>query len=103
MKHLYKSIGLFFLFIGSIIFFAKTIPEATAGTTKATTLQNATFPIMYIEVGDHTINTLHGYSSDLNSGKIRESITPLDTSKTFTISIDEMKAKSKSLITSLGI
>lgn len=97
MKHLYKSIGLFFLFIGSIIFFAKTIPEATAGTTKATTLQNATFPIMYIEVGDHTINTLHGYSSDLNSGNIRESITPLDTSKTFTVSIAENESKIKKL------
>ena len=78
-------------------FFSKSIPEATIGTTKATSLQDAAFPIMYIELGDYTLNTLHGYSGELNSGNIRESITPLGTDKTFAVKIDENNSKIKRL------
>lgn len=83
--------------MGSIYFFSKSIPEATIGTTKATSLQDAAFPIMYIELGDYTLNTLHGYSGELNSGNIRESITPLGTDKTFAVKIDENNSKIKRL------
>ena len=40
---------------------------------------------------------MHGYSSELDSGSIRESITPLDTEKTFTIKISENESKIKKL------
>ena len=74
------------------------IPEAAVGTTSATQLQTSTFPIMYLQLGnDYTINTLHGYSSELNSSSVRESITPLSSDKSFYVKIKENKLKIKQL------
>ena len=97
VKHFYKFIALLFIFIGSIYLFSKNIPEATGGKTKATTIQDATFPIMYIGIDKYTLNPLHGYSSKLDSGNMRESITPLGTDKTFVVKIDENNSKIKKL------
>ena len=81
MKHIYRLILLLFIFIGSLFLFGQTIPEISAVTTTATSLQSSTFPILYLQVGNYTLNTLHGYSSEMDSGKVRESITPLDAKK----------------------
>lgn len=97
LKHLYKFIGLLFLFIGSIFFFGRTIPELSVATTTATSLQDSTFPIVYLQVNDYTLNTLHGYSSEMNSGTVRESITPLDSTKKFTVKIQQNESKIKKL------
>lgn len=101
MKHLYKFIALLFLFGISIFFFGKSIPEISVETTTASSLQASTFPILYLQVGDYTINTLHGYSSEMNSGSVRESITPLDNSKKFTVKIRQNESKIKKLDYSL--
>ena len=97
MKHLYKFIALFFLFIGSLFFFGQNIPEISVATTTATSLQSSTFPIIYLQVKDYTINTLHGYSSEMDSGKVRESITPLDADKAFTVKIKQNESKIRKL------
>lgn len=97
MKLFYKFISLLFIFGVAIFLFKDNIPETTAGTTIATDLQDATFPVVYIGLGKYTVNTMHGYSSELDSGSIRESITPLDTEKTFTIKISENESKIKKL------
>ena len=94
MKHLYKAVALFLLFGVSVFLFRKMIPEASVGTSSATELQTATFPIMYLQLGnDYTINTLHGYSSELNSSSVRDSITPLSSDKSFYIKLKENKLK----------
>lgn len=97
MKHLYKFIALFFLFIGSLFFFGQNIPEISVATTTATSLQSSTFPIIYLQVKDYTINTLHGYSSEMDSGKVRESITPLGADKAFTVKIKQNESKIRKL------
>ena len=66
-------------------------------TTTATSLQDSTFPIVYLQNDKYMMNTLHGYSSELNSGNIRESITPLNTKKSFQVKIDENASKIKQL------
>lgn len=97
MKHLYKLLGLFFLFILSVFYFGRTIPEISVATTTATSLKASTFPMVYLQLGDYTVNTLHGYSSKLDSGTVRESITPLDTNKRFTVKIQQNSSKIKKL------
>lgn len=98
MKRLYKGAALLLLFGLSIFLFRKMIPEASAETSSATQFQTATFPIMYLQLGnDYTINTLHGYSSELNSSSVRESITPLSEDKSFYVKIKENKLKIKKL------
>lgn len=97
MKHFYKFTGLFLLFCGALIYFATNIPQITVATTTEASIQDASFPIMYLQIGDKTINTLHGYSGDMNSGTIRESITPIDTTKTITVKIQQNESKIKKL------
>lgn len=97
MKHLYTFTGLLFVFIISILIFEKDIPSISITATIATTLQDSTFPIVYLQDGKYTVNTLHGYGSELNSGNVRESITPLDTKKVFGVKIDENESKIKRL------
>lgn len=89
MKHLYKFVILLIIFLGALFFFGKGIPSISIATTTATSIQDSTFPTMHLQLGDYTVNTLHGYSSELSSSDVRESITPLDTTKTFITKIDE--------------
>jgi len=95
--HLYKTLALIFVFGISIFFFKNGIPDATAGTTTATSLQDSTFPVIQLKLGKFTVNKTRGYSSVLDSGKVRESITPLDTSKTLTADIIENDTSIKKL------
>ena len=97
MKHFYKLIALIFIFGLSVFLFRKDIPEVTIGEASQTSFDSATFPIMYAKLDDYTVNTMHGYSSELDSGKIRESITPLTSTKFFTAQIQENESKIKRL------
>jgi len=80
-----------------IAFFSKSIPSISVSTTTASSIQDSTFPMVYLQVGESFINPLHGYSSELNSSTVRESITPLDTGKTFAVNIAENDSKIKKL------
>ena len=97
MKHFYKALGLFVLFGLSIFFFSRNIPNISVGTATATSLQDSTFPLVYLQINKFTVNTLHGYSSELDSSKVRESITPLDSTKTFSVKIAENESSIKKL------
>lgn len=97
MKRFFKYFGFFVLFVISIAFFSQSIPNITIGTATATSLQDSTFPLIYLQLGKYTVNTLHGYSSELDSSKVRESITPLESDKTFTIKISENESSIKKL------
>ncbi len=97
MKYFYKGFGLFILFCVSIFLFGQHIPSINVGTATATSLQDSTFPLIRLTVDKYTINTLHGYSSELDSGNIRESITPLNADKSFDVVISENDLKIKRL------
>lgn len=97
MKRFYKYFGLFVLFVLAIAFFSRSIPSITLGTATATSLQDSTFPIIYLQLNKYTVNMLHGYSSELDSGNVRESVTPLSSDKTFTAKITENESSIKKL------
>lgn len=97
MKRFYKYFGLFVLFVIAIAYFSRSIPSVSVGTATATSLQDSTFPLIYLQLGKYTVNQLHGYSSELDSGKIRECITPLGIDKTFTVKISENDSSIKKL------
>ena len=97
MRYVYKFIGFFFLFVGALFFFGQDIPEISVATTTTVSLQKSTFPLLYLQTGNYTVNTLHGYSSEMYSGSIRESITPLDEKKTLIAKIKENESKIKRL------
>ena len=96
LKYVYKYIALLFIFGFAMAFFWKSIPAVSSGsTTAAANLQDSTFPVINLQVDKHTINTLHGYSSEINSSKLRECITPLNADKSFQININEKKTRIK--------
>lgn len=97
MKLFYKSLGLFITFIIFIAIFSRSIPSMTLGTATATSLQDSTFPLISLQLNKYTVNTLHGYSSELDSGNVRESITPLGSDKTFVTKISENESTIKRL------
>ena len=74
LKYFYKGFGLFILFCVSIFIFGQHIPSINVGTATATSLQDSAFPLVNLSVSGYTINTLHGYSSELDSGNIRKHI-----------------------------
>lgn len=97
MKHLYKFAVLIFVFTVALFYFGREIPSISVATTTATSIQDSTFPLVYLQVGNYTVNTLHGFSSELSSSNVRESITPLDTKKTFSVKIAENESNIKKL------
>ena len=97
MKYFYKALALFFLFIAAVIFFGRSIPKISIATTAATSMKHSTFPVIYLEADGHTVNTLHGYSSEIDSGLFRESITPVDSEKRFLVKIMQNESKIKRL------
>lgn len=97
MKYFYKGFGLFVLFCASLFIFGQHIPSINVGTATATSLQSSAFPLINLTVNKYTINTLHGYSSELDSGNIRESITPIGADKSFDVVISENDLKIKRL------
>ncbi len=101
MKRIYIYIGLLVIFTASMIFFWQTIPNITVATSTATVLQESSFPTVYIQLQNYTVNKISGYTTDLDSSIVRESITPLDSSKSFTIKIDQNSSKIKKLDYSL--
>ena len=57
----------------------------------------ATFPLVYMEVNNQYINCLHGYASDMEGNYLRDSITPLQESRSLPIKIKTFGPAIKSL------
>lgn len=89
LKQIYRIIILLAVFIAALSYFSGGIKEVVFDVNNTTTMEDATFPLVTIKTGDSTINRLHGYSSNLDANKIRESVTPLSTDKTFEVQIDQ--------------
>ncbi len=89
LKQIYRIIILLAAFIAALSYFSGDIKEVVFDIDNTTTMEEATFPLVTIKTGNNTINQLHGYSSNLDANKIRESVTPLDLDKTFEVQIDQ--------------
>lgn len=63
--------------------------EDKVSVNKEITMDKAKFPILSIRGDDETFNILHGYSGNLEAKRIRETTTPLNEDKAFTVLINE--------------
>lgn len=91
-----KCIVFCIVFAGSLFYFNHA---STKGSTELTAEMNqATLPVLYTLVNDMKINTLHGYTDDLDAALLRDTITPLDDgTKTMHVVIKQYKNDIKSL------
>lgn len=89
LKLVYRIIILVCIFVGSIYYFSRDMEEAVFNIDKTIEMNEASFPIISILIGDAVINELHGYSNNISANMVRESITPMDEEQIFTVLIDE--------------
>lgn len=78
------------MFFASIYYFSKDIKEVVFDFNNTTTMEDATFPLVTIIVGEDELNLLHGYSSNLKANKLREAVTPISEEQSFEVNIKQM-------------
>lgn len=87
IKYVYKVVILFFVFCGAVFFFGNNMPGQLANEGKKITVQKESFPVLTIQTQNQTINALYGYSGSMDPAVVRQSITPLDGSKTIQLNM----------------
>ena len=76
---------LLIIFAGSVAVFARMINQVTPDV--AETMQNSTFPLVYMQKDGINFNCLHGYAKEMDVTYIRDGITPLDSNRELKIQI----------------
>ena len=95
MKRLLQRIGiLFVIFIaaGAGYFywmFSQTQPEGTVYTS----MEESELPVVYMNVLGREMNCLHGYVQEMNSAKLRDSLTVLPQNRTLDIRIGRCQGR----------
>ncbi len=89
LKQLYRIIILIIVFIASLYYFSRDIKEVVFDIDNTTKMEAASFPLVTIKTGGNTINLLHGYSSNLDANKVRETVIPMGLDQTFEVLINE--------------
>ena len=62
-----------------------------------TTMEQASLPIVHITNGNISFNTLYGYRQDMDGRLLRDTITPLETGRSLSFSIEKYENEIKSL------
>lgn len=89
LKQIYRVIILIGIFIAALSYFSRDIKEVVFDIDNTTVMENATFPLVTIKTGDNEINLLHGYSTNLDANKLRETVTPLGLNQDFEVLINQ--------------
>ena len=98
MKLIHKILIVIIAFIGALVYFGSGINERFFGNASDTIAMGAaTFPTIYIQVGENEYNRLHGYASNLDQMLMRESVTPITSDREFTVLIEENESDVKKL------
>lgn len=77
MKHIYRTIGFLAVFAAALIIFAGQKKESSLAHDTAVEMGGASFPVLYVENRGKLTNPLHGYSSKMKEGTVRESLTTI--------------------------
>lgn len=89
MKHVYRGVVLFVVFIISIVFMQRYMKDVTISFDKTVAMGEATFPLLYVQNGDAIVNEMHGYRSSLRAVNVRESMTFMDGKKEIKIRLHD--------------
>ena len=89
LKQIYRVIILIGIFIAALSYFSRDIKEVVFDIDNTTVMENATFSFGTIKTGDNEINLLHGYSTNLDANKLRETVTPLGLNQDFEVLINQ--------------
>ncbi|MCR4605887.1 MAG: hypothetical protein K5639_07825 [Eubacterium sp.] len=90
-KIIYKALGLLVIFVASLWFFGQGLETNHEVAESAQVMEDESFPVLTIETQGKTINPLYGYAATMEPSVVRETMTPLDESKTITLHINKSK------------
>lgn len=97
IKLIYRIIILIAIFVAALSYFSRDIKEVVFDLDNTTVMENVTFPLVSLKIGDNRINLLHGYSSNLEANRFRETVTPLDANQSFEVWIRQEDYEIKKL------
>lgn len=95
LKYLRRSTILFVIFIVGVIGTALLLNSET--TDNRSDMNDPTLPEVMIEYGGIPANLMYGYKQVMQTDFVRDSVTPLDTTKTLTFLVNPYDTKVKSL------
>ncbi len=86
-KYIYKTVGLILIFFGALFFFGQQMETNYEVSGEQVKIEKESFPVLMMETQGHLVNPMYGYAAPMSANVIRESITPVDQSKTLTLHI----------------
>lgn len=89
MKHIYRGVVLFVVFILSIVFMQRYMKDVTISFSTTVSMGESTFPLLYVQNGEHIVNEMHGYRSSLDAVIVRESMTYMGADKKLMIRLED--------------
>lgn len=85
-KRVIKSLVLAAVFLAALIIFSILTNQVNKDLT--TNMSDASLPVMHFYMDDTKVNELHGYTQEMDALKMRDTITPVGTSRKLAICID---------------
>lgn len=86
-KTILKIISSFLAFVATLVLSGLVMNRGNVNTTKD--MEKATLPVIYMSIGGETVNELYGYTAEMNTGLLRENITPLDENRGVTFRVEK--------------
>lgn len=86
---------LLIIFAGSVVVFSRMINQVMPDV--AETMENSTFPLVYMQKDGTNFNCLHGYAKEMDVSYIRDGITPLDSNRELDIQIQAFSTNIESV------
>ena len=68
--------------------------DKTVGTRQ---MEEATLPVMYMEVSEMLVNPMYGYAREMEEQYMRDSLTPLPTGRELTMVLEPLESKVKEI------
>jgi len=81
-----QAIILVLVFIAGIFTFEKLTNQEVQDLT--TDMAEATLPVLYLLEGGERVNELHGYTTEMDAASVRDTITPVESGGTLSVSVD---------------
>lgn len=85
-KAILKGSILIFVFLISLIVISSVMNRGNTDMTQD--LEDATFPLLYVEMNEHLTNCLHGYVNQMDTAYFRDTITTVSLDRSLNLRID---------------
>lgn len=94
-KLLIKFFVLLFAFLASVLIFSSIFNRRE--TVNTSDLEPASLPVLYMANGGVTINPMQGYTVGMQENTIRDSVTPMSTSRDLTVVVEPKESTVESV------